>query len=122
MATSEAIRESISLSFCKRVLVFEWRTSPAQALQLMGRFARQDADVSQKIHVQYVVRPGEETRAEILVSRIRDINQLFGTGHKNELLGTVFQPRPQTEEYLENMFAAMMSTVRDTKEWEDEDP
>lgn len=117
VATSESVRESISLSFCKRALVLQWRTSPAQAIQLMGRFPRQDADITRPCLIQYVVLPGDESRAEVLHERIAAIQALMKADRKGEQLQEIFAPRPLTEERLEGMFAQMMGTTRLDAEW-----
>ena len=117
VCTSEAVRESVSLSFCKRALVLQWRTSPAQAIQLMGRFPRQDAESNRPCFIQYVVLPGDESRAEVLHERIAAIQVLMKADRKGEQLQEIFAPRPLTEERLEDMFAQMMGTMRLDAEW-----
>lgn len=112
VATSESVRESISLSFCKRALILQWRTSPAQAIQLMGRFPRQDAESNRPCFIQYVVLPGDESRAEVLHERIAHIQALMKADRKGEQLQEIFSPRPLTESRLEDMFAQMFATAR----------
>ena len=122
VCTSEAVREAISLSFAKRALVLQWRTSPAQAIQLMGRFPRQDADISRPCFIQYVVLPGDEHRAEMLHERIAAIQSLMKADRKGEQLQEIFSPRPLTEARLEDMFAQMMGSFSEERaEWEDGD-
>ncbi len=122
VATSESVRESISLSFCKRALILQWRTSPAQAIQLMGRFPRQDADITKPCYIQYAVLPGDEARAEVLTARIADINALMKADKKSEKLTEIFSPRVLTEERLQGMFDSMFSVVvSDGSDWEVDD-
>ena len=122
VATSESVRESVSLSFAKRALVLQWRTSPASAIQLMGRFPRQDADISKPCYIQYAVLPGDESRAEVLTTRIQDINALMKADKKSEKLTEIFAPRVLTEERLDAMFSNMFSVVNsDPTDWEVED-
>lgn len=122
VATSESVRESVSLSFCKRALIMQWRTSPASAVQLMGRFPRQDADISKPCYVQYAVLPGDESRAEVLTQRIADINALMKADRKSEKLVEIFSPRPMTEDRLDTMFNNMFSVVlSDGSDWEVDD-
>lgn len=123
VATSEAIREAISLSHIKRALILEWRTSPAQALQLLGRFARQDSeDMTLPTYVSYVVLPGEEEKARLLTERIQAIQALMAKDRKATQLTEIFQPRPMTEERLDSLFDSMMSTFNPEKaEWDNED-
>jgi superfamily II DNA or RNA helicase len=122
VASSESVRESISLSFCKRALILQWRTSPAAAIQLMGRFPRQDADNMLPCYIQYAVLPGDETRAETLSARIKDIQSLMKADRKSERLVEIFSARPLTEERLDKMFTDMFSVVNsDPTEWSDAD-
>ncbi len=122
VATSESVRESVSLSFAKRAIIFQWRTSPASAIQLMGRFPRQDADISKPCYIQYAVLPGDEARAEVLTSRIRDIQALMKADKKSERLVELFSPRPMTESRLDAMFQDMFSVVvSDGTDWEVDD-
>lgn len=122
VATSESIREAISLSYVERALIFQWRTSPAQAIQLLGRFPRQDAvDLTRPTFVQYVVEPGDEARAEILNSRIKDIQNVMASDRKSEQLIELFKPRELTESRLDSMFAAMMGRFDpDATVWEED--
>jgi len=124
VATSESIRESISLSPFKRALIFEWRTSPAQALQLLGRFARQDAaDMATPVFVEYVVPIGAESRAEKLWERIQDLNTLLASDKNSETLGAIFSHRPLTESRIEQMDRQALGRVRLSlaeTEWDDD--
>lgn len=122
IAGSEAIRESIDLSFVSRALIQQWRTTPAQALQLMGRFRRMNGDLDRPTHIEYAVQPGEEGRAELLSERIRAVNGVLGSGQNSETLLEIFAPRPLTEERLEGMCLRMFATARlDREDWEDDD-
>lgn len=124
VATSESVRESVSLSFCKRALVLQWRTSPAQAIQLMGRFPRQDTTDMRPCFIQYVVFPGDENRAEMLHERISHIQTLMKADRKGEQLQEIFSPRPLSEERLDNLFAQMMGSARVGESydgWSDDD-
>lgn len=122
VATSESVRESVSLSFCKQALILQWRTSPAQAIQLMGRFPRQDADIAMPCYIQYAVLPGDEARAETLTRRISDIQALMRADEKSKRLVEIFKPRELTDDRLEAMFNNMFSVVvSDGTEWETED-
>lgn len=122
IATSEAIRESIDLSFMNRVLIQQWRSTPAQALQLMGRFRRMNGDLARPPHIEYVVQPGEEGRAELLSDRIRAANAVLGGGQNADALLEIFAPRPLTEDRLEAMCARMFATANFEKaDWEDDE-
>ncbi len=112
VATSESIRESISLSVYTHALIFEWRTSPASAIQLLGRFARQDAlDLMRPTYVQYVCFPGDETKADILQERVGVVNAVLQRDSKAERLQEIFAPQELTEERVEKMFMSMLGTI-----------
>lgn len=122
VVTSEAVNMAISLSFCQKAFIFQWRTAPAQAIQLMGRFPRQDAeDITRPSYIQYIVYPADEARAEVLSLRIKDIQQLMATDRKSEQLIEIFKPRELTESRLDSMFAQMMGRTNLDTEWEDDD-
>lgn len=123
VATCESIREAISLSFCQAALIFQWRSSPAQAIQLMGRFRRQDAkDLTTPVRIEYVVMPGEERRAELLSSRIADIQQLMAADSNSEVLQEVFKPRELSEEQTRNLMLKMFENFSpDWADWSDDD-
>lgn len=123
VATCESIRESISLSFCQSALIFQWRTSPAQAIQLMGRFRRQDAkDLTTPVRIEYVVMPGEERRAEMLVKRISDIQALMAADSGSELLQEVFKPRQLDEAQERELMTQMLSGFSaDWADWQGDD-
>ena len=109
IATVESVRESISLSFLKAALVFEFRTAPAQAVQFLGRFARADSKTMAPTRVQYAAWPADESRAEKLKERLDAVSELYSTGKKHAELSALMAPRPLTEERLENMFESMFS-------------
>lgn len=111
VATSESIRESVDLSFVDAVLIFEWRTSPASALQLVGRFARSNRIKTGCVCIQYVAQPGDDARAEKLKERIDAANAALKADAKSELVADVFKPRAMTDERLDSMFETMFKEV-----------
>ena len=112
IATAESVRESVSLSGVKDALILQWRTTPAQALQLFGRFGRADGD-KRVTTIKYVAHPGDETRAESLQARLDVSAALYEPGPKAERLQSLFAPRPLTEERLEDMMAQMFGTFNE---------
>jgi superfamily II DNA or RNA helicase len=113
VATSESIRESISLSAFTHALIFEWRTSPAQAIQLLGRFARQDTvDLTRPTYVQYVVQPGDDARADLLQERVDAVNVVLQKDSKAERLVELFKPQELTEDRIETLFSQMLGNMR----------
>ena len=113
IATAESVRESVSLSGVKDALILEWRTTPAQALQLFGRFGRADAD-KRVTNLKYVCHPGDERRAVALQGRLDVSAALYEAGPKQVKLQELFAPRPLTEERLEDMMAQMFGSFVST--------
>jgi hypothetical protein len=111
-ATVDSVRESLSLSFLKSALVFEWRTSPASAVQFLGRFARADSVGNAPTYVQYVAQPDDEGRAATLEERIKWVNELSKADTKSEKLAEIFSPRPMTEDRLEKLSLGMFKNFR----------
>lgn len=109
LATSESVREGIDLSFVDSVLVFEWRTSPASAIQLLGRFARSNRTKALPTRVKYVAMPGEDARAEKLEKRLQAIQAVAKADAKSEILSTIFKQRELDESMLDSMFEAMFA-------------
>lgn len=104
IATCESVREAISLSFIKDALVVEWRSSPAQATQLLGRFARSDSTDAGITRVTYAVHSEENDQAETLQTRLTALSALMKTDAKSEILQNVFQPRNLDEFQLNRLF------------------
>ncbi len=123
VATSESIRESISLSVYTHALIFQWRTSPASAIQLLGRFARQDsADLSRPTYVQYVCFPDDSSRASVLQERVAAVNVVLQKDGKAERLQEIFRPEELTEERVEAMFLSMLGSMRTVNVDEEYEP
>lgn len=113
VATCESIKQSIDLTCFSHVLIFEWRTSPGQASQLLGRFRRSSTkDLTRSTFVQYVVFPDDESKADLLRERAEIINQLQQRDGKLETLQELFKPQELTEESITNMFTVMLGNIR----------
>lgn len=112
VGTIGALSESISLSFVKRALVFEWRTSPGQALQFMGRFARADSTDQLPTFVNFVAWPDDVADADLLSTRLDAINNLWGLdGRTSDLRSAMVAPE-QTPEQVKTLILAMLSESR----------
>ncbi len=120
IATSESVKEAVSLSFAKQALILEWRTSPGVAEQLLGRFPRPDSQDLAPTYVQYAAMPGDESRAEQLTERIAAVREVMATGQKSEVLERIFQPRAETEDSIEQDWLEMLRGRRtDPAEWKE---
>lgn len=110
VGTMEAVGESVSLTFLRTCLIAEWRTTPGQATQLVGRFIRAEKDAL-PVYLQYVVFPDDEARAAKLFERTTVVTSLLKRDAKAAVIEELMRPRALTEERLEQMHAAMFSVT-----------
>lgn len=111
IATCESVRESISLSFIKNAAIFEWRQTPAQAVQLIGRFARADSTTQAPTFVEYFAHPGDEEKADTLRTRIDTLSKLYAQDPKSQRLAQIMQAPTMTEAKLTDLCSKMFATV-----------
>lgn len=112
VGTAGALAESISLSFIKQALVFEWRATPGQAVQFSGRFARQDSTSPAPTYLLYVARTDDEREANILRQRLEAVSQLYQQDARAEQLQAIMAPRELTESHLALLCQNMFGEVR----------
>lgn len=112
VGTAGSLAESVSLSFIKQALVFEWRTTPGQALQFAGRFARQDSVSKDPTYLLYVARTDDAKDAKVLRGRLDTVAQLYEQDTRATELQELMAPRALTEERLSQLAANMFSEVR----------
>lgn len=112
VGTAGSLAESISLSFIKQALVFEWRTTPGQAIQFSGRFARQDSKTMAPTYLLYVARTDDETEAKLLRTRLGAAAALYEQDFRASELQELMAPREMTEERLVQLSAAMFAVSR----------
>lgn len=111
VGTTHALNQGLSLSFQKAALIVEWTTSPAEVIQFIGRFARQDSVSNAPTNVEFIVGPNDVGRSERLVQRISDINKLLAPGTAEEHAQTVFQTVEQSEDEFEASVAQLIDGV-----------
>lgn len=111
VGTTHALNQGISLSFQKAALVCEWTTSPAEIIQFIGRFARQDSVSSAPTYVNFIVGPNDVGRSERLLQRISDINKLLQPGSNEGHAQNVFKQTEQTEDEFEASMAQLIDGV-----------
>lgn len=111
VGTMESVGESVSLTFLRTCLIAEWRTTPGQATQLVGRFIRAEKDAL-PVYLQYAVFPDDEARATKLLERTNVVTSLLKRDAKAAVVEELMAPRALTDERLEAMHAAMFSEVR----------
>lgn len=112
IGTAGSLAESISLSFIKQALVFEWRAAPGQALQFSGRFARSDSESNAATYLLYVARTDDEAEALVLRERLDAVGQLYAQDSRSKALHELMAPRQLDEERLQTLATNMFSSVR----------
>jgi hypothetical protein len=112
VGTAGSLAESISLSFVREAIVTEWRSSPGQALQFLGRFGRMDSATLAPTYLQFIARTDDSIDAEKLIERLTAVNTLMKADAKSEQLQEMLKPRVLDEALLENIMAASFRTVR----------
>jgi hypothetical protein len=111
VGTMESVGESVSLTFLRTCLIAEWRTTPGQATQLVGRFIRAETNAL-PVYLQYVVFPDDEGRAAKLLERTTVVTSLLKRDAKAAVVEELMAPRALTDDRLEAMHKAMFSEVR----------
>lgn len=115
VGTAGSLAESISLSFIKQALVFEWRATPGQAVQFSGRFARQDSKTQTPTYLLYVARTDDEREAKVLHSRLDTVAALYKQDSRATQLQEIMAPREITEDRLallcDNMFGEVRASL-----------
>lgn len=107
IATTESIREGIRLMWAQRVLYAEWRQSPKQVVQTLGRFT----NVSDPRRPQIDVLTDESLRerARTLLERIDDINAVITPGSTEQRVAQVFKIDDLTDDQLATATRAMFA-------------
>lgn len=112
VGTAGSLAESVSLSFLKQGLIFEWRATPGQAVQFAGRFARQDSTSMAPTYLLYVARTDDTVDAERLQERLSAISSLYKQDDKAEQLREIMKPRPLDEELTQKIMDNAFRTAR----------
>jgi len=108
IATSESIREGVRLMWAQKVLFAEWRQSPAQVVQVLGRF--QSVGDARRPQVDVLTDESLYGQARKLMERVQDINTLIKAGSAEAVVERVFEPRDLTEERMEQLTLSMLAS------------
>ena len=108
VATSESIREGVRLMWAQKVLFAEWRQSPAQVVQVLGRFY--SVGDSRRPQLQVLYDESLYGQAWTLMHRMGAVNKLLEGGNTERTVEEVFSPAEITDERLEELTRAMLST------------
>jgi hypothetical protein len=118
VGTTEALRESIRLMWVQHALVLEWRKSPSQVTQFLGRF-NSVGHAGAPPAVKVLITPDTAQAASELMRRMEDINSLLRASKSDENVAKVFAERERTEDELDAMWDKVLSGVNLQKlEWE----
>lgn len=98
VATTESLREGIRMMWAQQVLFAEWRQSPAQVVQVLGRF--QSVGDLRKPIIDVFVDESMVTEAHQLIQRVDVINSCLHTGEAEEKIRQVFEPKGLSEERM----------------------
>lgn len=98
IGTTHALKEGVSLSFQKTVLVMEWTTAVDEVVQFIARFARQDSTSQLPTRIQFVVGPNDTSRSELLSRRLADISSIIRPSRADNAAVETFAERELSDE------------------------
>lgn len=110
IGTTHALKEGISLSFQKAALVVEWVTAVDEVTQFIARFARQDSIDKAPTRVQFVVQPNDQSRAEVLNERIKNIQSLIKPSRADNLAADTFAPVEMSDESFQSELSRLIDS------------
>ena len=121
IATSESIREGVRLMWAQKVLFAEWRQSPAQVWQTMGRF--QSVGDRRRPQVEVLIDESLYGPAKVLTDRMSAISAALKSGAGEAKVAEVFGPKELSEERVNALTLEMLASFkpRDDAWSEDED-
>lgn len=107
IATSESLREGIRMMWAQKVLFAQWRQSPAQVVQVLGRFY----SVGDRRRPQIEILSDESLygAAYSLVHRMGEVNSLLKAGNTERVVSEVFAPQELSEARLEELTRSMLA-------------
>ena len=107
VATSESVREGIRMMWAQRVLLAQWRQSPVQVIQVLGRFT--SVGDTRRPDVEVLTDESLYGAAEVLLERTRAINAVVQAGKVEDMVQEVFAPRELTEDRMAQLTADMLA-------------
>lgn len=120
VATSESIREGIRLMWAGKVLFAEWRQSPAQVVQVLGRF--QSVGDDRRPQVEILSDESLYEQARVLLERISAVNAVLKAGQAEAAIAEVFAPKELSQERMRELTLEMLkSNNTASAEWHDDD-
>jgi hypothetical protein len=120
VGTQEALSEGIRLMWVQKCLITEFRRSPGQVTQLLGRFQSVGSPLRPMVEIAF--DDNSDGLAELLLERTKDINDILRAGAVPEIVAQVFQPRALDECRLTTLFGNMLGSFNEAKTgWEDDD-
>jgi len=119
VVTSECIRESVRLMWAQKVYYVEFRTSPVQVIQSLGRFQSvgSDARPSVEILANHTSKPA----AKLLVRRVKAIVAAGLGGAAESQTESLFQLPEMSEVEFASRLKSFLGKFEDKSEWESSD-
>lgn len=119
VATQESLSEGIRLMWAQKVLITEFRRSPGQVTQLLGRF--QSVGDSRRPQIEIAIDEDSDGMARLLLQRVNDINAVLRSTSVPAVVSDVFKPRELTDERISSLFAGMLDSYNeDADAWADQ--
>lgn len=92
----------------QHALVLEWRKSPSQVVQFLGRFGSVGYSGVPPC-VRVLITPNQVEAARQLMQRMADINSLLKASESDAAIGSVFAERERSADEMDAMFERMLS-------------
>jgi len=108
VATTESIREGVRLMWAQKVLLAEWRQSPKQVLQVLGRFN----SVGDKRRPQIEVLTDESLygASRKLLHRMAEVNSLIKSGSTESAVEDTFATDELSDDRMAQLTHNMLAT------------
>ena len=119
VVTSECIRESVRLMWAQKVYYVEFRTSPVQVIQSLGRFQSVGSDARPSVEI--LANHDSKPAARLLVRRVRAIMGSGLGGAAEAQTESLFQLPDMSESEFSNRMKSFLSRYEDKSDWEDSD-
>ena len=119
VATSESIREGVRLMWAQKVLMAQWRQSPVQVVQVLGRF--QSVGDSRRPDIEILTDDSLYSAAMTLLERTRAINAVLSAGKTEAVIQRIFKPKEMTEARMGDLTRQMLASHGERDEaWSEE--
>lgn len=119
VATSGSLLEGVRLAWADRVLIAEWRQSPARVVQLLGRF--QSVASTHKPMIEVLTLPSQRGKADELMRRVSEINMILKASPTDKAIHETFAIEKMSESQVTAHLRSLLGAFNVNKsEWEGE--